>query len=119
MVPAGGGWVTDSLTSPCVDAGNPGQPLGEEPADADNIRINMGSYGGTAKASMTPAGWAIIADMTNNGQVNLADLECLSQRWLNSAEGWFGDLDSSRVVDMVDFAIFAGCWLAETSWYEP
>ncbi|MHC4075832.1 MAG: hypothetical protein ACYSRZ_05395, partial [Planctomycetota bacterium] len=113
-----GGWVTDSLTSPCVDAGNPGQPLGDEPADVDNIRINMGSYGGTAKASMTPAGWAITADMTNDGCVSFADLEYWSRKWLDSADSWFGDLDSSRVVDMADFAIFAERWLAETSWYE-
>jgi parallel beta-helix repeat protein len=56
-------WTWDDITSPCIDAGNPGSPLGEEllsvPNDPNNewgrnLRINMGAYGGTAEASMSP-----------------------------------------------------------------
>lgn len=49
--PAGGGtWVVDAVTSPCIDAGDPAQPVGDElPYNGD--RINVGAYGGTRFAS--------------------------------------------------------------------
>jgi hypothetical protein len=59
-------WTYDYVTSPCIDAGDPDSPLGDEllrvPRDPDNeygvnLRINMGAYGGTAQASMAPPGW--------------------------------------------------------------
>ncbi len=56
-------WAWDDVTSPCIDAGDPTQLLGEEaPCEAGgplseravNSRINMGAYGGTAEASLAP-----------------------------------------------------------------
>jgi hypothetical protein len=44
------GWVMDSVTSPCIDAGDPNSPVGDEP-EPNGGRINMGAYGGTAEAS--------------------------------------------------------------------
>jgi parallel beta-helix repeat protein len=61
-------WTYDDVTSPCIDAGDPDSPLGDEPMsvprDPDNIyginqRINMGAFGGTAQASMPPRGWVL------------------------------------------------------------
>ncbi|NLH41056.1 MAG: hypothetical protein GX448_04380, partial [Planctomycetes bacterium] len=59
-----GKWVWDDATSPCIDAGDPALPIGEEaPCAAGdplsdragaNTRINMGAYGGTAEASLAP-----------------------------------------------------------------
>ncbi len=46
-------WVTDGVTSPCIDAGNPNSPVGDEP-QPNGGRINMGAYAGTAEASMSP-----------------------------------------------------------------
>ncbi|MBN1362903.1 MAG: hypothetical protein JW993_20055 [Sedimentisphaerales bacterium] len=43
-------WVHDSETSPCIDAGDPSVPVGDEP-EPNGRRINMGAYGGTAEAS--------------------------------------------------------------------
>lgn len=43
-------WVIDNVTSPCIDAGDPNSPLGDEP-EPNGGRINMGAYGGTAEAS--------------------------------------------------------------------
>jgi hypothetical protein len=43
-------WVNDSVTSPCIDAGNPDMFMGDEP-QPNGGRINMGAYGGTAEAS--------------------------------------------------------------------
>jgi parallel beta-helix repeat protein len=44
------GWVQDSVTSPCIDAGDPASPVGDEPKP-NGDRINMGAYGGTVEAS--------------------------------------------------------------------
>jgi hypothetical protein len=43
-------WVIDDVTSPCIDAGDPNSPLGDEPLPNGGI-INMGAYGGTSEAS--------------------------------------------------------------------
>jgi hypothetical protein len=43
-------WVGDEITSPCVDAGDPGMPVGAEPTPNGSI-VNMGAYGGTLQAS--------------------------------------------------------------------
>jgi len=48
-------WVVDDVTSPCIDAGDPNSPNGDEPQPNGGI-INIGAYGGTAEASMSPAG---------------------------------------------------------------
>jgi predicted outer membrane repeat protein len=48
--PAGKKWVQDQISSPCIDAGDPSAPVGDEP-QPNNGRINMGAYGGTAEAS--------------------------------------------------------------------
>jgi len=46
-------WTEDLVTSPCIDAGDPGSPGGDEP-EPNGDRINMGAYGGTAEASKSP-----------------------------------------------------------------
>jgi beta propeller repeat protein len=56
-----GQWVFDTVTSPCIDAGDPAAPLLEEPlsvpgASIVNERVNMGAYGGTREASVAMAG---------------------------------------------------------------
>jgi L-ascorbate metabolism protein UlaG (beta-lactamase superfamily) len=48
-------WVIDDVTSPCIDAGDPNSPVGDEP-EPNGGRINMGAYGGTAEASESPSG---------------------------------------------------------------
>jgi hypothetical protein len=61
--PHGSHWYYDLVTSPAVDAGDPMDGLGEEPERASddpegkcgfNHAIDMGAYGGTAQASMSP-----------------------------------------------------------------
>jgi len=44
-------WVTDSDSSPCIDAGDPGMSTGRELKPHGSI-INMGAYGGTPFASL-------------------------------------------------------------------
>ncbi len=54
-------WVYDTVTSPCIDAGDPDWPLGDEllmlpdesaNAQPVNTHVNLGAYGGTAQASL-------------------------------------------------------------------
>jgi len=48
-----GSWMIDGITSPCIDTGDPNMPVGNE-AEPNGARINMGAYGGTIEASMSP-----------------------------------------------------------------
>jgi hypothetical protein len=45
-------WIQDAVTSPCIDAGNPGSDWSTEP-EPNGQRMNMGAYGGTPQASMS------------------------------------------------------------------
>ncbi len=119
-------WDWDDVTSRCIDAGNPGSLLGDEPVtlyvDAlnrfgENLRINMGAFGGTAEASIPPYDWAILGDLTNDGIVDFVDLAQWAENWLSSDNEWPGDLDRNGIVDMVDFALIAQDWFVETSWH--
>ncbi|MFC1793579.1 right-handed parallel beta-helix repeat-containing protein, partial [Planctomycetota bacterium] len=57
-------WETDSLTSPCVDAGDPGMDPAREQKPHGG-RVNMGAYGGTPFASLS--GWPSWAEGNNDG----------------------------------------------------
>lgn len=46
-------WILDRLTSPCVDGGDPNDEPLDEPIPNGN-QINIGAYGGTAQASLSP-----------------------------------------------------------------
>jgi parallel beta-helix repeat protein len=54
-------WTWDDVTSPCIDAGDPASPLGDELMSVRNygvnLRINMGAFGGTCQASIPPLDW--------------------------------------------------------------
>lgn len=52
--PIVGNWILDELSSPCIDAGNPDEPVGLE-RFRNGDRINMGAYGGTPEASLSPS----------------------------------------------------------------
>ena len=47
-------WVLDDVTSPCIDAGDPNSDWSAE-LWPHGERINMGAYGGTQEASMSPS----------------------------------------------------------------
>jgi|GEM_PF-1366409 len=47
-------WVLDKITSPCVDGGDPDTDTLNEPMPHGN-RINIGAYGGTMEASLSPS----------------------------------------------------------------
>lgn len=51
--PVSESWVTDDVTSPCIDAGDPLTPVMYEPHPRGYF-INIGAYGGTEQASKSP-----------------------------------------------------------------
>ena len=112
-------WVLDNVTSLCIDAGNPGCPLGSEPNDSNNIRINMGAFGGTPLASKTPYGWSLLADLTNDGIVDFNDFSYQAYDWIQTGDCLPGDLDRNRTIDFFDIALFSSDWLNQTSWHQP
>ncbi len=74
-------WVYDDVTSPCIDAGNPYDLLGEEPLPNGGI-INMGVYGDTAEASKSTVPEFNICDFNGDGIVNLFDFSTFCNNWL-------------------------------------
>jgi hypothetical protein len=58
-------WVLDRLNSPCIDGGDPNTELLDEPVP-NGGRINMGAYGGTAQASLSPYGQTSLPDQASN-----------------------------------------------------
>jgi hypothetical protein len=120
-------WAYDYITSRCIDAGNPGSPLRDElmsvPRDPDNtwgvnLRINMGAFGGTGQAGMPPHGWALLADLNNDGIINYLDFAYQTQDWQATAPEQPGDQNRDGVVNKIDLAALARNWLQVTVWFE-
>jgi len=111
-------WVTDVNTSRCIDAGNPGCVTAEEFEEPNNIRINMGVYGGTAEASKASNGWSLLADLTNDGIGDFMDLTYIADDWQVTASQQPGDLNRDGTVNLPDVALFVDDWLRQTIWYE-
>jgi hypothetical protein len=83
-------WLSDELTSPCIDAGDPMTPISLEPFPNGGV-INIGAYGGTAEASKSWFGKAPC-------EAVLA-----------------GDINGDCALDFKDFAIMALHWCEEHS----
>jgi hypothetical protein len=107
--PSSESWVMDDVTSPCIDAGNPGCPLGDEPVRNGNRR-NMGAFGGTAEASKSPTNWRSIADLTNDWAVDYNDLKVFVDYWLETRECIPGDLNRNQSTNFADFSLMANNW---------
>ena len=118
-------WTWDEVTSRCIDAGNPGSPLANEPLSIPgdptnywgrNLRINMGAFGGTPEASIPPRNWALLSDITNDGLVNFDDFASYAANFPVPAEGHPGDFDRNAVRDLADLPLLAEEWLDQTGW---
>ena len=84
--PADNAWVQDLNTSPCIDAGNPDDPIGPEPFPNGGI-VNMGLYGGTAEASKSyfdkpPCDTVVAGDVNGDCKVDAQDLAIMAFHWL-------------------------------------
>jgi hypothetical protein len=62
-------WITDTVHSPCIDAGDPQDPVGSEPFP-NSKRINIGAYGGTSQASKSSGPLIFHVDGTNGSDSN-------------------------------------------------
>jgi len=84
-------WVRDDVTSRCIDAGNPINPLGTEPFPNGGF-INIGAYGGTAEASKSYFGEPVCesqigGDINGDCLVDQADMDILQLHWLMEGTG--------------------------------
>lgn len=104
-------WVQDVLTSPCIDAGDPNCSCSGELWPSGKC-INMGAYGGTAQASMSPCTAGNVADLDNNDVVDAQDLFMLAKMWLASSVPLAEDIDRDGLVGFSDFAALADNWRA-------
>jgi hypothetical protein len=107
-------WVYDDATSPCIDAGDPASDWMDE-LWPHGGRINMGAYGGTPQASMSPNPVGNVADLDHDDSVSLIDLDLFANDWLYEKYLLDTDLNRNGMVDITDFAQFAQEWL----WFEP
>jgi len=81
-----GGWTTDEVTSPCIDAGDPMSPIGVEPFP-NGGQVNMGAYGGTAEASKSyfgepPCETIVAGDINGDCKVNFLDFALMALHWM-------------------------------------
>jgi hypothetical protein len=107
-----GKWVHDTVTSPCIDAGDPNSDWKSE-LWPHGKRINIGAYGGTQQASKSLSMAGNIADFDNDGFINIYDLWAFTNKWLVSEILIKEDMDSNGIVDFADFALFAENWLVK------
>ncbi len=119
-------WDYDDVTSRCIDAGNPGSPLADEPLTipddpnniwGHNLRINMGAYGGTPEASMAPYDWALLSDINNSGIVDFSDYAWFAMLWLQQNDELFADFNRDTNIDTNDLFLLAEDWLSTTTWH--
>jgi len=80
-------WLPDVVTSPCVDGSNPASDFSNEPAPNGSQR-NMGAYGNTSEASLTPSERSImLVDPCDGVSWMSGDHEV---SWRRFGTGWTG-----------------------------
>ena len=111
-------WVADANTSPCIDSGHPSFDWAAE-LWPHGKRVNMGAYGNTPQASMSPLiDLGYIADLNNDDKVDCGDLKLFTNEWQNEQLLLSEDLDRDGFVNFNDFAIFGLQWSYPTA-FEP
>lgn len=101
------GWILDTNTSPCIDAGDPNSDWSAEPWP-NGKRIDIGAYGGTEQASKS----GNIADLNIDGKVDFIDFAQLAGLWNEDTTG-IEDLTRDGIVTIDDLEIAAENWLWE------
>lgn len=109
-------WAAHTETSRCIDAGQPNRDSSSEDwalglTEGENVRVNMGVYGGTSNASPAPVGWANVGDVDNDGQVDLLDFAEFAARYLSEESDSPVDLSRDDAMAIDDLLIIADNWL--------
>jgi hypothetical protein len=99
-------WIIDSVTSPCIDAGDSASDWKAE-LWPHGCHINMGAYGGTPEASMSRWDAGSVADLNIDGQIGGKDKKLLIDKWLFEEVLLPEDLNRDGKVNFADYAIFA------------
>ena len=98
-------WVIDETSSLCIDAGDPNYPVGLE-RFPNGARVNMGAYGGTPEASLSPRQISALSGQASNpspadGAVDVDRNITLS--WIGEFDAVFHDVyfgtDRNAVAD--------------------
>lgn len=103
-------WVYDAVTSPCVDGGGPSDAAWKGELWPHGERINMGVYGGTPEASMSPLLRGNPADVTRSGCVGTDDLMLIADKWLGEQMLCPEDINLDGRIDYGDFSAVAQNW---------
>ncbi|UCG47267.1 MAG: hypothetical protein JSU94_17465 [Phycisphaerales bacterium] len=79
-------WVKDDVTSPCIDAGNPMDPIGPEPFPNGGV-VNIGAYGGTSEASKShfgepPCETIVAGDINGDCEISFLDFTLMALHWM-------------------------------------
>jgi len=105
-------WVQDVVTSLCIDTGDPASDWTGE-FWPHGKRINIGAYGGTAQASMSPSSVGCLADLNCDEAVNLEDLAWFGIKWQCTAVLLREDLNRDGCVNTCDLGLLADDWLRQ------
>jgi hypothetical protein len=105
-----GEWVTDDVTSSCIDVGDPCSDWSQE-LWPHGKRINMGAYGGTGQASMSLSPAGNKADFNKDGSVDTEDLSLFVDKWPVEEVLLAEDINRNGIVNFADWAEFAQQWL--------
>jgi hypothetical protein len=107
-------WAKDSVSSPCIDAGDPNISFGDE-LWPHGKRINMGAYGGSLQASMSSSNAGDIIDLNNDNQVTWNDILLLGNSWKSNIAPLKGDFNLDGIVDTNDLQLYAGNWIQDSN----
>ena len=119
-------WIIDDVNSPCIDAGAAYSPIADEPLP-NGGRVNIGAYGGTTQASMTPGNPLIACWKLNEKEGNIAHDSAANSDGIISKPTWVGGkLDGALQFDGFDTSMncggsqtFSTAQMTISLWIEP
>ncbi len=100
----GGAWTLDASDSQCIDAGDPVDTYENEPEENGN-RINIGAYGGTEYASISPLdtdGDGILNSLDNCPYIHNPEQADFDQDDIGDACEIIGDVTGDGEIDLRD-----------------
>jgi hypothetical protein len=106
-----GAWVKDTVTSPCIDAGDPADTGWMNELWPNGRRIDIGAYGGTAEASLSGHAIGTAADLNFDDRVDIVDFAILARGWMKDEPLLAADLTRDGRVGIEDLAVMAEEWM--------